>query len=252
MKLQHLAVIFILIVLPISLILGSYTAGKMQTLSLQISYDNKLYNATYDAVKAFQLNTIHSGESNIVDSKLRDIEASVTTFFTSLQNNFEMNGYHVTSLQNYVPAVVFALYDGYYIYTPYKNTIDSETADKLKSNTSYKPNEMINQIKPYVYYSCRYKRGNIDVVITYSLDSYVSIKGYNSSGNYINLSGYLLTDVKKEGSIYKYNNVEIAPNETLKEQVIVEGELKTLSFRKINGTKYYYDNGEVFTLTNKG
>ena len=68
MKLQHLAVIFILIVLPISLILGSYTAGKMQTLSLQISYDNKLYNATYDAVKAFQLNTIHSGESNIVDS----------------------------------------------------------------------------------------------------------------------------------------------------------------------------------------
>ena len=160
MKLQHLAVIFILIVLPISLILGSYTAGKMQTLSLQISYDNKLYNATYDAVKAFQLNTIHSGESNIVDSKLRDIEASVTTFFTSLQNNFEMSGYHVTSLQNYVPAVVFALYDGYYIYTPYKNTIDSETADKLKSNTSYKPNEMINQIKPYVYYSCRYKRGN--------------------------------------------------------------------------------------------
>lgn len=252
MKLQHLAVIFILIVLPISLILGSYTAGKMQTLSLQLSYDNKLYNATYDAVKAFQLNTIHSGESNIVDSKLRDIEASVTTFFTSLQNNFEMNGYHVTSLQNYVPAVVFALYDGYYIYTPYKNTIDSETADKLKSNTSYKPNEMINQIKPYVYYSCRYKRGNIDVVITYSLDSYISIKGYNSSGNYINLSGYLLTDVKKEGDIYKYNNVEIAPNETLKEQVIVEGELKTLSFRKINGTKYYYDNGEVFTLTNKG
>lgn len=252
MKLQYLAVIFILIVLPISLVLSSYTAGKMQTLSLQVSYDNKLYNATYDAVKAFQLNTVNSGESNMVDSKLRDIEAAITSFFTSLQNSFEMDGYKTSALQNYVPAVVFALYDGYYIYTPYINTIDSETESKLDNNTSLKPNEMINQLKPYVYYSCRYKRGSIDVVITYSLDSYVTIKGYNASGNYINLSGYLLTDVQKQGSVYKYNNVEIAGNETLKEQVVVEGEFKTLSFRKINGTKYYYENGEVFTLTNQG
>ena len=252
MKLQHLAVIFILIVLPIALILGSYIGGKMQTLSLQISYDNKLYNATYDAVKAFQLNTIHSGESNIVDSKLRDIEASVTTFYTSLQTNFEMSGYHVTSLNNYVPAVVFTLYDGYYIYTPYKNTIDSETADKLSSSTSYKPDEMIEQIKPYVYYSCRYKKGSIDVVITYSLDNYISIQG-TIDDKALNKQGYLLSNVSNTGSASAtYNGVAITPENILTENIYLDGQRQTLPYIKINGVKYYRKNdGTVFTVMNE-
>ena len=54
MKIQNLAVIFIIIILPISLILTAYVQNQVKTLELQMSYDTKLTNATYDAVKAFR------------------------------------------------------------------------------------------------------------------------------------------------------------------------------------------------------
>ena len=80
MKIQYLAVIFIIIILPISLILDSYVKSQIETLDLQILYDSKLNDATYDAIKAFQLNTVNSSTSDLANSKMRDIEASVNTF----------------------------------------------------------------------------------------------------------------------------------------------------------------------------
>ncbi len=90
MKYQSLAVIFIIIMLPISMVLTSYVQNQVKTLELQISYDTKLTNATYDALKAFQLNAFNSSTSDIANSKLRDIEASVNTFFNSMASNFNM------------------------------------------------------------------------------------------------------------------------------------------------------------------
>ena len=88
MKIQNLAVIFIIIILPISLILTSYVQNQVKTLGLQVSYDTKLNNATYDALKAFQLNTFNSDTSDLSNSKMRDVEASANTFFTSIASNF--------------------------------------------------------------------------------------------------------------------------------------------------------------------
>ena len=90
MKIQSLAVIFIIIILPISMILTAYVQNQVKTLELQVSYDTKLTNATYDALKAFQLNTVNSSTSDLANSKLRDIEASVNTFFNSISSNFNM------------------------------------------------------------------------------------------------------------------------------------------------------------------
>lgn len=90
MKIQNLAVIFIIIMLPISLVLTSYVQNQVQTIELQTSYDTKLTNATYDALKAFQLNTVNSSTSDLANSKIRDIEASVNTFFNSVASNFNM------------------------------------------------------------------------------------------------------------------------------------------------------------------
>ena len=94
MKIQYLAVVFIIIMLPISLILSEYTKGQIQTLQLQISYDSKLDTATHDAVKAYQLNSANSDTSDIADSKIRDIEASINTFFNSISTGFNMVGYN--------------------------------------------------------------------------------------------------------------------------------------------------------------
>lgn len=85
MNLQSLAVIFIIIVLPISLVLQVYTQSQIDTLNLQISYDSKLKDSTYDAIKAFQLNTINSSTSDLANSKMRDLEASVNAFLHQLQ-----------------------------------------------------------------------------------------------------------------------------------------------------------------------
>lgn len=170
MKLQGLAVIAIIIILPMTIILSSYSQSQIKTLQLQTQYDSKLQNATYDAIKAFQLNMSNSSTSDLANSKMRDIKASVNTFYNSLASHFNMVGYGKDVLQNYVPAIVYTLYDGYYIYSAYDNTLDAE--DKFKNG------ESIYGLKPYIYYSCRYKpNGNSDFVITYSLDSYITIQG---------------------------------------------------------------------------
>lgn len=117
MKIQSLAVIFIIIILPISLVLASYTQNRVQTLRMQTSYDSKLNDATHDALKAYQLNSFSSDTASYTNSKIRDIKASVNTFFTSMATNFGTLGYTKDTLQNYVPAIVYTMYDGYYIYS---------------------------------------------------------------------------------------------------------------------------------------
>lgn len=176
MKLQGLAVIAIIIILPMSIILSSYSQSQIKTLQLQTQYDSKLQNATYDAIKAFQLNMSNSSTSDFANSKMRDIKASVNTFYNSLASHFNMVGYGKDVLQNYVPAIVYTLYDGYYIYSAYDNTLDGN--DTFYENAAYKNNEKIYGLKPYIYYSCRYKPNeDSDFVITYSLDSYITIQG---------------------------------------------------------------------------
>ena len=172
MRIQNLAVIFIIIILPISMVLTAYVQNQVKTLDLQILYDTKLTNATYDAIKAFQLNTANSDTSDFANSKLRDIEASVNTFYNSIATQFNMAGYNEDILKDYIPAIVYTMYDGFYIYSKYTNTISAED-----EGTTYKNGDSISGLKPYIHYSCRYKTSNVDVVITYSLDNYITVQG---------------------------------------------------------------------------
>src|SRR5699024_4341221 len=84
MKLQHLAIIFVIIIVLISMVMASYIQNQIDAIQMQTAYDNGLINATYDAVKAFQINTTNNKYSSISDSKIRDIEASINTFYNSL------------------------------------------------------------------------------------------------------------------------------------------------------------------------
>ena len=268
MKIQNLAVIFIIIILPISMILTSYVQNQVKTLSLQTSYDAKLTNATYDALKAFQLNTINSDSSDIANSKLRDIEASVNTFFNSIASNFNMVGYNQDILKEYVPALVYTMYDGYYIYSPFTNKLDdinenevidsdlntetksdSQILSQENSDATYKEGDRISGLKPYIYYSCRYVRGSDDFVITYSLDNYITIQG-KINGKDVFDAGYLLDNISITNSKVKYRNVEINDNERLEEYISSEN--KKYTYVKINGVKYYYDesSSKWFSILN--
>lgn len=109
MKLQHIAVIFVIIILPISLVLAAYLGNQITTIQLQTQYSTKLINATYDSLKAFKINTANNNYSTLGASKARDIEASVSTFYRTLATAMGTIGYSSYELQTYTPALVYTL-----------------------------------------------------------------------------------------------------------------------------------------------
>lgn len=241
MKLQYLAVIFVIIMIPIFLVLSIYMDTRLDTIELQNLYTSYLNDATYDAVKTFQLNTNNNYYSSISDSKIRDIDASINTFFNSLTDNTKLTK---QELQSYLPAMVYTLYDGYYIYGRRYNVLGDKVEDnqliqkgviKDESGTVIEMNidtdlEDGNQyeygIKPYVYYSCRYISGTNNFVVNYTLDNFITIYGTVNVWNekhtakekqYITKSGYLI-DVNAWNELDKtYKGAKIEEPEILKE-----------------------------------
>ena len=257
MRIQDLAIVFLIIILPISIILAAYTQYQIQTINTQTLYDNKLSSATYDAIRAFQINTGENKLSDLNNSRVRDLEASVSTFRNSVMSTFALDGYSQDDLNSYIPALVYTLYDGFYIYSPYKNmNYRYETqknpngTDKTdsKENVLYdkeKPKDgngdNIYGLKPYISYSCRYRKGdNIDVIITYALDNHITVQGMIGN-EYVNRDGYLIDniDISDTGEV-TYNGVEIK-TEQLKEHIPLYDNSTTYSYIKLQGMKFYLD-----------
>ena len=240
--------------------------NQIKTLNLQISYDTKLSNATYDALKAFQLNTINSDTSDLSNSKLRDIEASANTFFNSIASNFNMAGYNQDILKEYVPALVYTMYDGYYIYSPYTNTLDNTNSNEVVNGSgdvenksdaeilnssndeaTYTDGQKVSGLKPYIYYSCRYEYSGNDFVITYSLDNYITIQG-EINGKWVFDYGYLLDNINVSGNIVTYRGIQIDANDKTKEYI---SDTEEYEYIKVNGVKYYKNNdGTWFSILN--
>lgn len=251
MKLQHLAIIFVIIMLPISMVVTVYIQTQIDTISLQSKYSTELQTATHDAIKAFQLNTINNKYSSLSDSKIRDIEASINTFYNSLGTEFGASGYDKDSLQAFIPAIVYTMYDGYYIYGKYYN---EEIGDYQYG------------LKPYIYYSCRYKNnsGTYDFVVNYTLDNNITVYGKIGDLGYLTKSGTLInpslvelgnketveyTDLagnyhKKDYVVsLKYNGIDI-------EKEILQEQLALIENNVVQNPKYYeyvtYNNRKVY------
>ena len=262
MRIQDLAIIFIIIILPISIVLGAYTQMQISTISLQTEYDMKLIAATSDAIKAFQINTANSSTSDIANSKIRDIEASVSTFKASIKSVFGMNGYSEDEMNEYIPALVYTMYDGFYIYSRFNNQnylYEVDENGNVTNNPLDKNGENVFGLKPYISYSVKYNpNSDLDIVITYSLDNYISIKGMvkvDGEKQYWDKSGYLIDGIKKYASgKITYNGVEIDKNVVLSEDLPAIGSLEkgTYKYVRYNGTKYYLDerNARVIYFLN--
>ena len=234
MKLQSWIVVFAIIVIPIVLVMSLYIQVQINYVNLQGNYDTVLNNATYDAIKAFQINELNSTTQNIAQEKIRDVEASVTTFYNSLATNFGQSGYSEEELQSYIPALVYTLYDGYYIYTKYNNVETENNSINLNSTQSE------TGLKPYVYYSARYKKGNKDVVINYTLDNYITVFYSNGSSTYETYSGFLMDTSKTNASGTTYDGINI-DNEALSEVNRTSFEANQTNPQKVN-YKYFTNN----------
>lgn len=247
MKLQHLTVIFVIIMVPITFIMSMYMRVQISTIREQSTYDTKLMDATYDAIKAFQLNTVNNRYSSVSNSKIRDIEAGISTFYNSLGTSLQMSG---DTLRQYTPAVINTLYDGYYIYSRYSNSENS--------------NEYEYGLQPYIYYSCRYVKGNTDCIINYTLDNALTIYG-TVNGEYVTKTGFLInpenirqSDRQKIDNNIVLNSIEYKglniEKEDLKETIILlernqNGNTiptkKTYSYTFYNNRKVYYDHENI-------
>ncbi len=253
MKLQHLAIVFVIIIMPISLIMASYIQNQIDAIEIQTAFDNGLINATYGAVKAFQLNTTNNKYSSISDSKIRDIEASVNTFYTLLLGSLEDDAYSTNDLQMYVPALLYTLYDGYYIYSSYDNVYSTTGADEdEKVQITLDGNNFQNGLKPYVYYSAKYKlrNGNI-IVVNYTLDNEITVYGdFGGKEGYVTKSGYLInpdlvTNVNTGSKTLTYDGITIEPEELTEHLITIEDQ--TTGATKSDDYRYiFYQNKKVY------
>lgn len=247
MKLQYLIIIFLLIMTPIYLVFSKYIDTQIDNLNLQYKYDLKLEDATYDAVKSFQKNTL-SSVSYMPEDRVRYSRSAVSSFFTSLGLTFGFNGEseNNSTLKEYVPAVVLTMYDGYYIYAPFVNrltnvTINSENGGSGETTgedgsepeisdgdehsvtvkRDFQDGRTITELKPYISYSCNYSKNNKDYIITYSLDNYIVVDEFGSGveNGHKRHEGYLIglnqyTDITKnaEGKVtsFKFNGISFS------------------------------------------
>ena len=270
MKLQQLSVIFIIIILPIAIVLDTYVNNLIDVSNKQKNYNTILYNSTYDAVRAYQMNTLNNSFASVNTSRDRDINATVNSFFNSLASGFSSSGYTKNELKDYIPAMLFTLYDGYYVYGPYENNATIEdNKPKFYDDNNTKRNIEYG-VKPYNYYSCEYSDGsNYDLIVNYTLDNYISISGWYgndktpilAAGYYINPSKIEINDATKEVKIKNNNGqtISLLPEE-LSEYISTYDKYRTKSgvinttedtelteakkYRYINYNeeKYYFDS----------
>ena len=119
MNYKKMSIIFLIMIIPISVVLSEYVHNQIDTLTLQTQYKTMLEDSTYDAILAYEMNTMSATVAKGEDNK-RYVLASVNTFFNSLATNMGVSGTNSIDLRLYVPAILFTSYDGYYIYSPTK------------------------------------------------------------------------------------------------------------------------------------
>ena len=219
MKLQNLTVIFIIIILPIVLVLSVYIGYEIKTINMQNTYNTGLQTATHDAIFSFEINTKNDAYSNNAENKRSNIKAAVKTFENSLSTACGLDLYNNEAIEEYIPAIVFGLYDGFYMYAPAENSLGK-----------YK-----HGLRNYVYYSESIKDDDIDIIIRYTLDSYVAVSGtvtVDGQKTYVTKSGYLINLEDLKGSnigdtitdtSIKYKGVNIG-RENISEYTFVENE----------------------------
>lgn len=223
MKIQHLAIIFIIIIVPISFAMSEYIQTQIDTIKLQTEYKEALNSATSAALKAFQINSINNKYSNISDSKIRDIEASINTFYNSLTTSMTQYVSSKSELSVFVPAIVFNLYDGYYIYSSYNNVYTAPNGDNTVEIDDTAKNYQ-DGLHPYIYYSCKYNINGKEIIVNYTLDNAITVYG-KFDGEYQTKSGYLIdpgkvTNINEEKKTLTYDGVKIGP-ETLTEHLLI-------------------------------
>ena len=181
MKIQNLAIIFTIIVIPIALVLSLLMSNRAATVRAESYYNTSLAIATRDGIKALEYNSYDNRFLAIADTIVRDAKATINTFLNSLAMNLGLGDSGMDALKPYIPAVAYVLYDGYYVYTP----------DIVEDKESGR-DVLEHSLKPFIYYTKEYRAGSKRVIINYTLDNFITAHIYSSPGQYESLIGYIV------------------------------------------------------------
>ena len=146
MKVDGLGVILAIILLPIILVVTYYIQLQVDTIAKENSYNTKLLSATYDAMSAFEINTANEELSTVADSMRSMILASNNVFLNSLATNLGISNANKEHLQQYIPAVLYTMYDGYYIYAPTETPVVAEKKEEDSNGLQKDINLLVIQI----------------------------------------------------------------------------------------------------------
>lgn len=227
MKLQNLTVIFVIVIIPVILLVSLYITNGLKTIKYQAIYDSGLLTATHDAIYAFELNTTNDAYSDNAETKRNILKSSVKAFERSLCNTCGISSFNKKEIEEYIPAIMFGMYDGFYMYAP-----------SLNSNGTYE-----HSLKNYVYYS---EEVNDNIIIRYSLDSYITVSGDFGDG-YETKEGYLMVLNGSEPDGTKYKGVDIYNSDDVAIKYYKEAYAFTVWFNenvkeKLNSNYFNYFN----------
>jgi len=164
MKIQHWAIIFIIIILPFSIICRNAISKKTLLLKDETRYNNVIDNATYDAVSQILEVSEELGYGKNIPMTKGVADAAIDRFFNTLSVNFNMpigREKAESYFSQYIPAIIIVGYDGLYVYSYEPTTAGYDFV-----------------LKPKIPYAYKY---NDDVTINFTLDNYVKMYFKNDS-----------------------------------------------------------------------
>ena len=163
MKLQHFTIIFLIIILPFSIICRSTMTNYSLMLKDQVRLNNVVDAATQDALDMLvelndEFQMLFFNERFDITQALA--KESVKSFFQTLAINFNMPyvpGNTESYFSMYIPAIVIIGYDGFFIYS-----VD----DSVSAGYAYQMSPKI----PYSYYD-----PDTGTIVHFTLGNYVSL-----------------------------------------------------------------------------
>ena len=163
MKIQHWAIIFLIIIIPFSIVCRNVINKKMLNLRDETRYNNIIDNATYDAVSQIKevADLTNFGKNIPITERVAD--AAVDRFFNTLCVNFNLPTGRENAeayFDRYIPAIIIVGYDGLYVYS----------CESSSGGYGFK-------WKPKIPYSevIDLELGNGKCIINYTLDNYVKL-----------------------------------------------------------------------------
>ncbi len=200
MKLQHFCIIFLIIILPFSIMARNTTREYMLTLRDQTRLNNVIDNATQDALDMIvELNDefqsmYFAQQFNITQSVAKE---AVKSFFQTLAINYNMpyiEGETESYFSTYVPAIVLIGYDGFYIYSMNETGAGFAYQMSPKIPYAYEEDDMIinftlgNDLK--ILYNGIYYEGTL--TDNYTTETHAKVHG---PGGYVEAFGGVVSEL---------------------------------------------------------